>query len=85
MSITPTTKTGKELQGIVVSDKMDKTVVVRVDRFFKAPKYGKYITRSKRLKAHDPENRCQEGDKVTIRETKPWSKDKTFAVVYDAK
>lgn len=82
MTTTATTKTGKELQGTVVSDKMDKTVVVRVDRFFKAPKYGKYITRSKRIKAHDPENRFHEGDKVTIRETKPWSKDKTFVVIY---
>lgn len=74
-------KTKKTLTGIVVSDKMNKTIVVLVDRFIKHPKYGKYLKRSKRYKAHDAENKYKEGDKVTIEETKPISKDKAFKVV----
>ena len=74
-------KSVKTFKGTVVSDKMDKTVVVAVDRFIKHPKYGKYITRTKRYKAHDPENKYKVGAIVTIRETKPWSKDKTFEVI----
>ena len=71
----------KILEGVVVSDKMDKTVVVDVARMFKHPKYGKYIRRSKKYKAHDPENRFKVGDKVTIKEVRPISKDKTYEVV----
>lgn len=74
-------KKRKTLTGIVVSDKMNKTIVVLVDRFIKHPKYGKYLKRSKRYKAHDAENKYKEGDKVTIEETKPISKDKAFRVV----
>lgn len=66
---------------MVVSDKMDKTIVVLVDRFIKHPKYGKYLKRSKRYKAHDAENKYKEGDSVTIEETKPISKGKTFKIV----
>lgn len=73
---------GKILTGVVVSDKMDKTVVVSVSRYIKVPKYNKYISRDKKFKAHDPENKCKVGDKVTIRETRPISKDKHFEVVF---
>lgn len=69
------------LKGKVVSTKMDKTVVVLVNRLVKHPKYGKYITKSKRYKAHDEGNVCQLGEEVLIKQTKPISKDKTFVVV----
>ncbi len=75
-------ETGKTLTGVVVSDKMDKTVVVSVSRFIKVPKYNKYISRDKKFKAHDPENKCKVGDRVTIRETRPISKDKHFEVIF---
>ncbi len=71
---------GKVLSGVVVSDKMDKTVVVSVSRFIKHPKYGKYYKVSKKYKAHDEENRYKTGDKVDIVETRPISKDKRFKV-----
>ncbi|MEI7810218.1 MAG: 30S ribosomal protein S17 [bacterium] len=72
---------GKTLKGVVVSDKMDKTVVVSVSRFVKHPKYGKYYNTTKKYKAHDEENACKIGDKVEIVETRPISKDKKFKVV----
>lgn len=71
---------GKVLSGIVVSDKMDKTVVVEVQRYFKHPKYGKFIKSKKRYKAHDESNEIKVGDKVEIVETKPLSKDKKFLI-----
>jgi small subunit ribosomal protein S17 len=71
---------GKTMTGVVVSDKMDKTVVVLVKRYIKLPKYGKYVVREKKFKAHDPANRCKIGQQVTIRETRPISKDKRFIV-----
>ena len=64
--------------GTVVSNKMDKSITVLVERRIKHPLYGKYIKRSKKIHAHDPENQCQEGDKVTIEETKPISKTKAW-------
>ncbi|MFA5831213.1 MAG: 30S ribosomal protein S17 [Candidatus Paceibacterota bacterium] len=70
----------KKFKGTVVSDKMDKTVVVRVNRFVKHPKYGKFLEKSKRYKAHDETNEYKTGDKVIIEETRPLSKDKTFKV-----
>jgi len=70
----------KKFKGVVVSDKMDKTVVVRVNRFVKHPKYGKFMEKSKRYKAHDETNEYKTGDKVVIEETRPLSKDKTFKV-----
>ncbi len=76
-----TTKEGKTFKGTVVSDKMDKTVVVEVGSFKKHPKYGKFLTRHKRFKAHDETNSCKIGDVVTIKETKPISKDKNFIVI----
>jgi small subunit ribosomal protein S17 len=74
-------KSGKILEGTVVSTKMAKTVVVSVDRFVKVPKYGKYMTTSKRYKAHEESGKYKVGDKVKIMETKPISKDKNFIVV----
>lgn len=64
--------------GIVVSDKMDKTIVVAVVRKVKHPLYKKYITRTKKFKAHDELNACGIGDKVEIVETRPISKDKCW-------
>ena len=74
-------KKGQILNGIVVSDKMDKTVVVSVERFIKHPKYGKFYKVSKKYKAHDEENKYKIGDKVEIIETRPISKLKKFKVV----
>ena len=74
-------KKGNVLKGVVVSDKMDKTVVVSVSRFIKHPKYGKYYNVSKKYKAHDETNKFKTGDKVEIIETRPISKDKKFKVV----
>lgn len=71
----------KTLNGVIVSDKGDKTVVVRVERYVKHPKYGKFYKISKRYKAHDEANEYAEGDKVEIAETRPISKDKKFRVV----
>ncbi len=71
----------KKMKGIVVSDKMDKTIVVSVSRFVKHPLYGKYYKISKRYKAHDEDNKYKTGDTVEITETKPISKDKKFKVV----
>ena len=73
----------RTLQGIVVSNKADKTVTVRVERRIMHPVYKKFITKSKRFAAHDEENRCKEGDSARIRECAPISKSKTFEVVYD--
>ena len=75
------TTSPKKLTGKVVSDKMDKTVVVAVRRFVKHPKYQKYMNFTKKYKAHDEGNECKTGDKVTIEETRPISKDKTFKIV----
>ena len=66
------------LEGIVVSDKMDKTIVVKVERKQKHPLYGKTITKTKRYKAHDEKNECMDGDLVRIIECRPISKDKKF-------
>jgi small subunit ribosomal protein S17 len=71
----------KQLKGVVVSDKMQKTVVVSVNRFVKFPKYGKYVQKSKKYKAHDETNMYKTGDKVIIEETNPISKDKNFKVI----
>ena len=71
----------KERIGLVVSDKMDKTVVVLVSDKYKHPLYKKTITRSKKYKAHDEMNECSIGDKVRIMETRPLSKDKRWRLV----
>lgn len=70
----------KTLTGIVVSTKMKDTVVVKVDRFEKHSKYERFMKISKKYKAHDAGNTKKEGEKVTIVETKPISKDKHFKV-----
>jgi small subunit ribosomal protein S17 len=67
--------------GLVVSDKMQKTVVVAIDRRVPHPIYGKMVTRTTRLKAHDEENSAKVGDTVRIMETRPLSKDKRWRVV----
>lgn len=71
----------KALLGTVVSDKMEKTVVVIIDRYVKDPKYKKYYKTSKKYKAHDESNQYKIGDKVMIVETIPMSKDKHFKVI----
>jgi small subunit ribosomal protein S17 len=71
----------KILSGVVVSDKMDKTIVVSVSRFVKHPKYGKYYKINKNYKADDREGKYKEGDKVKIKEVKPISKGKKFIVI----
>jgi len=70
----------KERIGVVVSNKMDKTVVVKVDDIVKHPVYKKYIKRRVTCKAHDEQNECAAGDKVLIVETRPLSKDKRWRV-----
>ncbi|MEO5635346.1 MAG: 30S ribosomal protein S17 [Candidatus Paceibacterota bacterium] len=72
---------GNLLHGVVVGDKMDKTVVVSVSRLIKHPLYGKFYKVSKKYKAHDEDNKFKVGDKVEIMETRPISKDKKFRVV----
>ncbi|MFV9930141.1 MAG: 30S ribosomal protein S17 [Rickettsia endosymbiont of Haemaphysalis japonica] len=69
------------LQGVVISSKADKTVRVKVERKFKHPIYQKFVKVSKKYTAHDSENKYQEGDKVSIIESRPISKTKTWVVV----
>jgi small subunit ribosomal protein S17 len=71
---------GKKLIGVIVSDKMQKTVVVAVSRYFKHPKYGKYINSTKKYKAHNESDTFKMGDRVEIQEVRPISKDKNFTV-----
>lgn len=71
----------RQLKGIVTSDRMDKTVTVKVDRYVKHPKYGKYYTTSKKYKAHDEANAYKIGDVLIIQESKPISKDKAHVVI----
>ena len=71
---------GKTQTGIVISDKMDKTVVVQVDRLVKHPVYKKYVRRRAKYKAHDENNSCQNGDRVVIIECRPLSKSKRWQV-----
>ena len=71
----------KVREGLVVSDKMDKTVVVAVEDRFKHPLYGKVVRRTSRLKAHDEQNECGVGDRVVLMETRPTSATKRWRVV----
>lgn len=71
----------KVLTGTVVSNKMDKTVVVRVERIHRHPLYGKVVRSHKKYHAHDETNACKEGDTVRIRESKPMSKRKRWVVI----
>ena len=76
-----TKKVHRKIIGRVVSDKMDKTVSVAVERLIKHPVYGKYIRRTTKVLAHDADNECKTGDRVTISECRPISKNKSWAVV----
>ena len=71
----------RTITGKVVSNKMDKTVTVLVERVVKHPVYGKYIKRSTKMMAHDEQNVCHEGDTVSITSCRPISKNKTFKLV----
>ncbi|HEX9837214.1 MAG TPA: 30S ribosomal protein S17 [Alphaproteobacteria bacterium] len=71
------------MRGVVVSDKGDKTVIVRVERRVQHPQYKKVIRKEKRYAAHDPENRFKVGDRVQIRECRPMSKTKTWEVLVE--
>lgn len=77
----PTVTSRKKLTGKVVSDKMDKTVVVNVNRYVAHKKYGKYFKIDKRYKAHDENNTYKVGDMVIIEECRPLSRDKNFTVL----
>ena len=70
----------KERVGVVVSDKMNKTVVVAIENRSPHPKYGKIVVKTKKFKAHDEDNKCKEGDRVRIQETRPLSKTKHWKV-----
>ena len=74
-------KVQRTIAGRVVSDKMDKTVSVAVERLIKHPVYGKYIRRTTKILAHDASNECKPGDRVTISECRPISKNKSWQVV----
>ena len=71
----------RTLQGRVVSDKMDKTITVKIERRVKHPVYGKYITRSSKVHAHDEENKAGMGDTVLVAEARPMSKSKSWILV----
>ena len=71
----------KTFVGLVESNKMDKTIVVRIERLVKHKTYGKYIKRTSKLRAHDPENSCNIGDKVSVVSTRPLSKLKRWRLV----
>ena len=74
-------KTSRTLTGRVLSNRMDKTITVLVERKIKHPMYGKYIKRSSKIHAHDENNTCSEGDTVTISESRPISKTKQWRLV----
>jgi len=79
--MTQAEKLARTLTGKVVSDKMDKTITVLIERRVKHPIYGKYVSKSSKLKAHDESNECKIGDVVTIAESRPLSKTKSWALV----
>ena len=74
-------KVQRTIVGRVVSDKMDKTVSVAIERLIKHPVYGKYVRRTSKVLAHDAANECKSGDRVAISECRPISKNKAWAVV----
>ena len=76
-----TTETGRTVTGKVVSNKMDKSATVLIERKVKHPVYGKYIRQSTKLHVHDADNACQEGDVVTIEQCRPLSKTKSWRLV----
>ena len=74
-------KSARTATGKVVSDKMDKTITVLIERRVKHPIYGKYITRSSKIHAHDEDNQCKAGEVVTVCETRPLSKSKSWTLL----
>jgi len=74
-------KNTRTLQGKVISNKMDKSITVAIERSVKHPIYGKFIKRTTKLHVHDETNQCKEGDVVTIRECRPLSKTKSWTLV----
>lgn len=76
--MTEAKKVVRTVKGLVVSDKMDKSIVVKIERKVKHPVYGKYVVKSSKLKAHDESNECKVGDIVTISESRPLSKSKSW-------
>jgi len=81
MNMSATEKRTRTATGKVVSNRMDKTITVMVERRVKHPVYGKYITRSSKIHAHDEQNQCGIGDTVTVTESKPISKHKTWKLL----
>lgn len=79
--MTQEAKVARTLTGKVVSDKMDKTITVLIERRVKHEMYGKYTTKSSKIHAHDEKNECKTGDIVTVAESRPLSKTKTWALV----
>lgn len=75
------TNSVRTLSGRVVSNKMDKSITVRIERFVKHPIYKKFVKKSTKVMAHDAENACEIGDVVTVKESRPLSKNKTWALV----
>ena len=81
MKMSEEQKAKRTIVGRVVSDKMDKTVSVAIERLIKHPVYGKYIRRTTKVLAHDAANECKPGDRVAISECRPVSRNKSWAVV----
>lgn len=79
--MTEQTKVGRTLSGRVISNKMDKSITVLVERQIQHPLYGKYMKRSTKLHAHDENNECKEGDLATIEQCRPLSKTKSWRLV----
>ena len=79
--MTENTQTVRTLSGRVVSNKMDKSVTVQIERFVKHPIYKKFVKKYTKAMAHDANNECQIGDVVTVKESRPMSKNKTWALV----
>ena len=79
--MTTETQAERTLSGRVISNKMDKTITVAIERLVKHPVYGKYVRRTTKLHAHDENNECREGDLVTIKPSRPLSKTKAWMLV----
>ncbi len=71
----------RQMTGVVVSNAMDKTIVVKIERQVAHPKYGKLMRKTSKIHAHDEENKCQVGDVVTVAESRPYSKTKTWKLL----
>ncbi len=79
--MTEQTTENRTLQGRVVSDKMDKSITVMIDRFVKHPLYGKFVRKSTKVHAHDENNECKAGDLVVVEQCRPLSKTKTWRFI----